>query len=259
MTDKCKCWLKGFLKGDGYIDQRHVEFYNSSESVLRETVNELKKMVAESRIKVDIYSENPTEEMVFRWKRLLNLPEENFTLRTNTSPWKSRTEKIRVRVSSKGLAEKLTIKPNHKKPYIRGLFDAEASVDIKGYVEFKQKNSAKGSQIVNEIAALLSSLNIMATNVRTKNDRNIKTDVYFYVKDLEKYRSYIGFVDEAKSKKLDTIIMAKKENKKPRPDDIKSLVSQNKTLWEIVSELKSPYHKVRQALKKNHLAIRQTR
>jgi hypothetical protein len=256
MINECNCWLKGLIQGDGYTDERHLEIFNSSESILRIVVISLKRLVPQSRIKIDIYSESPSKYMVLRWVKILKLPTENFTLRKNTSPWKSRTEKIRVRVSSKEFVRILSKKPKHLEAYLRGLFDAEASVDIKGYVEFKQLANEKGTYLVNKVFNILKTLGIEATEVKTKNDRNIKRDAYLYVKDLGKYQNKIGFVDEEKRSKLKIIISAKDRNNNPKVEDIRRLVSGNKGLWDIVKELKSPYHKVRQALKDNHLAVR---
>ena len=259
MTNECNCWLNGLIRGDGYTDERHLEIYNSSESILRNAIINLKRMIPQSRIKVDIYSEFPTEEMISKWLNILDLPRKNFTLRKNTSPWKSRTEKIRVRVSSKELVSKLSKEPFHQEAYLGGLFDAEASVDIKGYVEFKQLANQTGIKLVNNVSNMLKALGIDSTSVKTKNDRKIKTDVYLYVKDLENFKNKIGFVDELKKTKLENIIAIKTSNKTPKVEDIKKLLAENKSLWEILTELKSPYHKVRKTLIDNRLTIRQTR
>ena len=211
MTKECICWLKGLIKGDGYTDQRHVEIYNSSRSILTRSVSDLKRLIDTSRIKVDIYSEFPKNELLSKWARILEIPKENITLRKNTSQWKSRTEKIRVRVSSKETASLLSKKPRHLKEYLGGLFDAEASVDIKGYIEFKQKTNDKGLEIVNNVSDILKDLSINSTDVKTKNDRNIKRDSYLYVKDIESFQKKIGFVDSEKKHKLRELISIRKQ------------------------------------------------
>ena len=142
---------------------------------------------------------------------------------------------------------------------MRGLFDAEASVDVKGYIEFKQLADTKGIKLVNRVFNMLKALGIDSTSVKTKNDRNIKTDAYLYVKDLQGFQKKIGFVDDLKKTKLKNLIKIKTKNNTPKLEDIKKLLSEDKNLWEILIELESPYHKVRKTLKDNHLTIRQTR
>ena len=259
MIQECNCWLRGLIEGDGYTDERHIEIFNSSESILTKTINDLKRLIPIARIKVDIYSEFPNKNMILKWSNSLKLPNENFKLRKNTSPWKSRTEKIRIRISSKELVNRISTKPRHPELYVKGLFDAEASVDIKGYVEFKQLASDKGTLLVNNTFNILRNLGIDSTEVKTKNDRNIKRDVYFYVKDLKKFQNKIGFVDIGKKNKLMNLILIKEENSNPDAEQIKKLVNENNSMWDIMIELKSPYHKVRKVLKDDHLTVRQTR
>jgi len=95
--------------------------------------------------------------------------------------------------------------------------------------------------------------------VKIKNDRNIKLDAYLYVRDLIRYRKQIGFVDDGKKSKLNIIISAKNTNNKPKISDIKALLAEDTSLWYMINELKSPYHRIRQLLKDNNLAVRQTR
>jgi len=48
-------WLVGFVAGDGFIDERHVEIYNSSPSALLHIMRVLRILrVPKYRIKVDI-------------------------------------------------------------------------------------------------------------------------------------------------------------------------------------------------------------
>ena len=189
----------------------------------------------------------------------MGIPCGNFKVRKNTSPWKPRKEKIRIRISSKELVEALSNKPEHSEAYLRGLFDAEASVDIKGYIEFKQLANKTGLKLVNEVFDSLKKIGIDVTSVKIKNDRNIKLDAYLYVRDLIRYRKQIGFVDDGKKSKLNIIISAKNTNNKPKISDIKALLAEDTSLWYMINELKSPYHRIRQLLKDNNLAVRQTR
>ena len=236
-------WLKGLIEGDGYIDDRHVEVYNSSSTVLRETAKILKNLIATERIKVDIYTENPEEKLIGRWSRTLGIPQNNFRIRSVTSPWKARSEKIRVRVASKDLADKIR---GTKKgaSFIKGLFDAEGSVDIKGYIEFKQVERNK--KLVEEVHRFVEELGLKTTPVRIKQDK-LKKDAYFYVKDIRGYKQKIGFVDSDKTRKIE--ILLKVNNRNPS-----TITATGKTLWQIIEETKCPYHVVRR-----HLIARQTR
>lgn len=80
------CWVIGLLEGDGYIDDRHVEFYNSEKSILKELVISLLDTgIDESRIKVDVYSEKLDPKLKSKWIKILGLPKENFKQRKNKS------------------------------------------------------------------------------------------------------------------------------------------------------------------------------
>ena len=237
-------WFKGLVEGDGYSDDRHVEVYNSSPSILKTAVTTLKGLVEAERIKVDIYTENPDNEIINKWRKHLQLPLRNFKVREVTSPWKARTEKIRVRVASKDLADKIR-KTKKGKHYIRGLFDAEASVDIKGYIEFKQVESNK--KLVDEVHEFIEGFGLKTTPVRIKQNK-LKKDAYFYVKDIKGYKTKIGFEDSEKVRKLE--ILLKICNRKPK----KTIDTEGKNLWQIIEETKCPYHVVRR-----HLIARHTR
>lgn len=260
MNKTCVSWFSGLIEGDGYIDDRHVELYNSSESLLLRSINFLRDQeIPNKRIKVDIYSHNLNGDLISIWSRKMNLSKENFKMRKNTSPWKSRTEKIRLRLASKDFACKISKEinnPKNKKRYVVGLFDAEASVDIKGYIEFKQVDTDKGINTVQKVFQIIKQNNVRATDPRCKNDRNIKRDVYFYVKDIDRYSRLFGFFDVEKKRKLEIIKKAKKINNKPNLTQLKKLIADGRNLWEIIDELKSPYHRVRELIKRNHLAIR---
>ena len=245
------CLLKGLLIGDGHIDDRHLEIYNSSKSITRNAVLVLKDIgVPIERIKVDIYSDEPEMSMVTKWSSILELPILNFILRENTSPWKARTEKMRIRVGSKQLldllAQQKVIEDFHKQHYVKGLFDAEASVDVKGYIEFKQKATERGVKVVDEVYWILESFRIKTTKPSMKRDnRNNKTDVYLYVKDLEKYRKLIGFVDEVKADKLNKLIEILKTEHSVDQEKFEQLIKLKSPIWDMMYELRLPYHTIR--------------
>ena len=236
------------LEGDGFTSERHIELFNSSEDILKVAVVCLKKLdVSKDRIKVDIYTENPNKNLIKKWSSVLNLPIDSIKLRKNTSPWKGRTEKLRLRVHSKELSIKLQkLSKKNDLNYVKGLFDAEGSVDIKGYVEFKQKAHEKGISLVNKIHGILNSHGIETTTPKIKCDGKFKKDAYFYVKDLENFGRLIGFEDTIKQKKLKIIIDAKNSKEKLNQKHLEKI--KNKDIWEIVSETKCPYHTIRKAM-----------
>lgn len=248
----CVMWFSGLIHGDGYLDDRHIELYNSSEDILREAVNFLRKKVSENRIHVDIYTDSIDEKPINRWARILNIPKSNIKLKKNTSPWKSRKQKIRLRTGSKKLAleiKKCLRKPNKK--FLKGIFDAEASVDIKGYIEFKQLNNKNGRETVFDMYNLLMRYGIGATAPKTKRDNtNAKSDWYFYVKDLSRFKKLINFTDAEKRRKLDILLKIDK-NKKLQFFSPK----EGQSLWEIIEYTHMPYHKIR-ALTHSHLVTR---
>lgn len=191
-------WLAGLVLGDGYLDDRHVEVYNSSESILREVVVTLRVSgVSLERVKVDVYC---TDSRVLpSVASMLGLPLANVRLKRDLSPWKANLQKLRVRISSKALAGKISrrIRSGVNKSFVKGLFDAEASVDAKGYVEFKQVASQRGVTLVKRVHAFLVKNRIACTLPNTKKDAK-KTDCYFYVKDVG--ASYVPSVSLTRQK-----------------------------------------------------------
>jgi hypothetical protein len=278
-------WLCGIIVGDGYFDDRHVDIYNSSASVLRKVVKALKTFgLPERRLRVDIYGD-PNNQAVKtlekKWKKILKL--QNIKVIENNSPWKSNSEKLRIRIASKKLASFIRnafeqfkrLNNKQKKNFIQGLFDAEASVDFKGYVEFKQKDCKKGKRIIQMIYKEINSLGISTTQLRIKKDKE-KRNLYFCVKDLEKYNRVIGFSCEEKLGKLKRLIKIKKENRKVTENLLLEAIGrEKKTLEELILQLQAPYHRIRRILinlslegkidtqkignKNYYLATRQTR
>ena len=62
---------------------------------------------------------------------------------------------------------------------------------------------------------IIGKLGISTTEPKIKNDRNIKKDIYFYVRDLKKYQEEIGFIDIDKKLKLQKLIKIKEANTHP--------------------------------------------
>jgi len=258
-------WLLGMIIGDGYLDDRHVEIYNSSTVILAEVVKTIINILKfpKERTKVDIYSLYADRR---KWSRILKLPQENINLRKNSSPWNENTEKVRIRISSKEIANKIqeswknikTLDNENRIGFIRGIFDAEASVDINNRIEFKQVASDKGIKIVNIVYELLNDFGVECTSPKTKRDKK-KIDIYFYVKDLEKFAEKIGLVDVKKREKLASIINSSKSKKIPNDKEILDLLKVKPyTSFEIIKALKCPYHriqKVMRALIKNNIVM----
>lgn len=244
-------WLAGLVEGDGYLDDRHSEIYNSSTPILKEVVASLQKIgIPTERIKVDVYGTNPSS--ILKWSKELSLPEANFRLKKDLSPWKANVEKLRVRVASKKLATRIsgTLASNRLTPSIvRGLFDAEASVDIKGYVEFKQVASEEGKKLVERVYQYLMNNGISCTKPRTKLDKN-KMDSYFYVKDLKKLLSIISFIDIAKLEKARNLIRIKKEDKDVDESTLLELLKKPKSMQDLMMTLGCSYSKIQPLLNK---------
>jgi predicted Rossmann fold nucleotide-binding protein DprA/Smf involved in DNA uptake len=121
----------------------------------------------------------------------------------------------------------------------------------------------------------INSLGISTTQLRIKKDKE-KRNLYFCVKDLEKYNRLIGFSCEEKLKKLKQLIKIKKENRKVTENLLLEAIGQEKkTLEELILQLQAPYHRIRRTLinlslkgkidtqkignKNYYLATRQTR
>lgn len=250
-------WLVGITIGDGYLDDRHVEVYNSSKSILKEVVRTIKVDLKFpiDRTMVDIYSMTANKK---RWSEILDIPKEQIKLRPNSSPWNATTEKLRVRISSKEIATEFHEFYKHimhkskseKISFVKGLFDAEGSVDLKGKIEFKQVKDVKGVEVVRIVYKILSKLGIECTIPKEKHDKK-KDDFYFYVKDLERFKSLIGFVDIEKSQKLDLIIKTYKSDKVPSEKEILSIIRKRpSTMFELIQLLKSPHYRIQRKLKK---------
>ena len=252
MKRKHLYWLIGLIDGDGYINDRKIEVYNSSPPILKEAVHIFEELgIPREKIKVDIYSSRPKTISSIGWSRALGLPIGNFKKRLNTSPWVERKEKARLRVHSK----KLVLRLNSAKPsglgYVKGLFDAEASVDIKGYIEFKQKARPKGMKITRFLHKILSKKSMGCTSVRIKNDMGIKNDVYFYVKNLEKFAKEINFIDADKKRKLGILLKIRKRKISPMPSKLR--INDGESLWATMDRLDLPYHVLRRYSSKKRL------
>jgi predicted transcriptional regulator len=246
-------WLAGIVRGDGHIDDRHVEIYNSSPSILKKSVQTIQKLSTQPiRVKVDIYSMDAS--LISKWSKILELSKTCIKLRKNTSPWATSSEKLRIRVSSKKLAEKVglllkkELSKNEVRSFLRGLFDAEGSVDIKGYIEFKQVASNEGKALVMKVHNYLTALNISCTNPKMKKD-TLKEDFYFYVKDLEGYRRAINFDDEDKQEKLNFVIDVYKQRRKPSEKELLSILRKEPAkILDIMLKVACPYYNIRYVL-----------
>jgi len=252
MKRKYLYWLIGLIDGDGYVNDRKIEVYNSSLSILKEAVRIFKELgIPLEKIKADIYSSQPKSISPIQWSRALGLPLSSFKARLNTSPWVERKEKVRLRVHSKKLVSRLISTKPSGLGYVKGLFDAEASVDIKGYVEFKQKARPKGMKITKSLHKILSSKGMGCTPVRTKNDRGIKNDVYFYVKNLEKFAKEVNFTDTDKKRKLSILLKIRKHKTMVTPSELK--IANGQSLWEMMDKFHLPYHALRRYFPKKCL------
>ena len=250
MKRKYLYWLIGLIDGDGYINDRKIEIYNSSPSILKEAVHILKELgIPREKIKADIYSSRPKTISSIRWRRALGLPLSSFKTRLNTSPWVERKEKVRLRAHSKKLVLRLISAKPSGLGYAKGLFDAEASVDIKGYIEFKQKAMPKGMKITRFLHKILSNKGMRCTPVRIKNDMGIKNDVYFYVKNLEKFANEVNFIDTDKKRKLNILLKIRKRKMTVVPSKLR--ITRGQSLWEMMDRFNLPYHTLRRKFKKD--------
>lgn len=231
-------WLVGILAGDGHLDDRHVEVYNSSPEIVRESLKVLEKLVERRRIVIDVYTKSALSAPKFSRQFTVHV-------RRPTSPWNFNRPKIRIRVSSKELVkkikEKIESRPKSVRDYLRGFFDAEGSVDIKGRIEFKQKYSGVGKKNALKVFRMLKKLKIATTNLRVKADNlNNKKDIYFYVTDLEKFEKIIGFVDKRKLEKLKIIIKAKRNKNGPKT----KIPLQVADKWEVMKKHNITYRRL---------------
>lgn len=248
-------WLSGIISGDGYIDDRHIDIFNSSPSILSTVLKCIKQTFPNTNIRVEIYNERQSRNLINKWMKVLDT--KNVRIIPNTSPWKSNKERLRIRVASKEMASQINqiivnwknMSLEEKASFLKGLFDAEGSVDLKGYIEFKQANNKKGTKIFEIAVEITKEFGIEITKPNTKRDSN-KTNFYFCVKNLEKFSELIGFVDEEKNDRLNKIISILKTRKAITEKDIeKSLTDGRKTHEQIMLILNAPYYNVRTGLK----------
>ena len=222
------------------MDDRHVEIYNSSQEIIKMTLKVLEGLINKDRIKIEIFTKD--------CKVPFNFGNFHVRLRKPNSPWNFNKPKIKIRVSSKDLVKVLEREmkyPRDIEDYLKGLFDAEASVDINGRIEFKQKDSEKGRFITERAFQFFKILEIKCTNIKFKRDnRNNKTDIYFYVTDLEKYKRFVGFTDQEKIDKLNILISVRNNTEKLTLPKITRSMSK----WEVMKKYRIPYWKLRRAL-----------
>ena len=208
------------------------------------------------RVKVDVYSDS--NKVCVKWSNILELPLQNVKTKKNLSPWATNSERVRIRIASKEIVNLIKKKLRNKKKwpikdkrlFIKGLFDAEAHVDYKGYIEFKQKADYKKIKMVKDVFKELKTDQIECTKPKIKNDyKKQKQDIYFCVKDLERYYKLIGFIDRKKQKTLNLLIEISKLKKDlTEKEIINNLGKEPVTITYLMEELKCPYHKIRKML-----------
>ena len=244
-------WLAGLVVGDGYLSDRRVEIYNSSPSILKEVISILlENKVLPERIKIDVYGTD--KKTLPKFAELFGLPKQNFRLKKDLSPWKANKQKLRVRVALKPLAvklHKLIASGFDNYAFVKGLFDAEASVDAKGYIEFKQVASRKGSRVVKTVYRFLKNHGVDCTKPKTKKDAK-KNDVYFYVRDLKKFLRKIGFADENKKRLAEALVRIEEKDGQIDETSLMQLLKRPVSLFGIMSAFNCPYHRARKALLK---------
>ncbi|MDW8033888.1 MAG: hypothetical protein RMI79_02950 [Nitrososphaerota archaeon] len=245
------------ILGDGYYDDRHIDIYNSSLSVVNMSISVLNELGFSERIRINIYGEPGDNDLRQKWEKIFN---KNIKIIKNTSPWKHNLEKIRIRIASKELASFVKetfanfsiLARKEKLDVVRGLFDAEASVDLKGYIEFKQKNSEKGKRITEFAYTALMEEGIDATSPKLKHDKESE-QVYFYVKDIKKFMKIVGFYNGEKSEKANRILKIKENDLRITEKEIIKHLNKWKTLEELMYETNAKYHRIRiMLIKLNH-------
>ncbi len=210
------------------MDRKHIQIFTSSESIASKVVEILKNEVGSHKIFVDLITKTPNNS-INKWRSLLKL--DNIRLRKETSDWSYNKDKLRIRVHSVEFVKKLMgLDVNHIEKLmainlVKGLFDAESSVDMKGYIEFKVKMDSSGYKNIGVVKRHLDTLNIKSTKIRTRNDySHDKTYLYIFVKDINNYLRTIGFVDKEKNYKLRRLIEIRHGDKKPDKKEILSIV-----------------------------------
>ena len=125
--------------------------------------------------------------------------------------------------------------------YYRGKYDASFDeylrsmiIDVVNSIEEKSEHVQISSVFFREI------LNLEGNVGKTLTAMSELGVLQLY---LPEFRDLIGFVDETKKQKLNILIEVKKNYKKPVKKEIKK--PKHKSLWDVIFELKLPYHVIR--------------
>ncbi|MBU0898331.1 MAG: hypothetical protein KKB03_00965 [Nanoarchaeota archaeon] len=214
-------WLVGIILGDGRVSERYVRIYNNDRNIIQ--------------MCKDIFQYN------------LKIPKNKFKTRMlskNRNGYKRNAETIELGINSTVFAKEfknLTSKQlNNPKPYfMRGLFDAEGSVDLAGNIILWQRKDELGTTVSESIERFLKTYKIKYRIINNEDFYIFEIlGRYKHYQNLTKFSEIVGFSSKQKLKDLNLIINIFSKRTFVKNQEIIKFVSKNKevTLRDVIEK-----------------------
>lgn len=167
-------------------------------------------------------------------------------------------ETIEIGINSTELSSmiKKLIQDQLNKPtanFIKGLFDAEGSIDLAGNVTLWQRKNTQGTKVIKTIKKFLSENKIKNNLIKNKKFHILEIPGrYKNYKNMKKFEELIGFTSPSKQKDINLILNIFSKKTKTDENKILEFVFKNKqvTLREVIEEFKIPKINAYRALNK---------
>jgi len=206
MLTENQAWLVGIIAGDGSLSGRMVRIWNTEKYVIEKAKRIILNEFKQERIIVSVASNKKDNH----FKRRMDVIE----LRVNSVKLKEEIKNLLFEIKATSNLETIF-------SFLRGVFDAEGSVDFNGNIVLWQRKNKKGMEIIRTIKRGLETSGI---NFRVWNNKN-----FFIIsipgnrstqENLEKFRILIGFSHPKKDHDLTHLITILKSKKKPDKKEV---------------------------------------
>jgi len=182
-------WLAGVILGDGRVSDRYVRVYSNTPEITQKSKEIFKSDfgIQEDKIKTRI-------------------------LQKERSGYKRSKETIELCINSKEFAEKFKkliqqFVENPTASFVRGLFDAEGSVDLAGNITLWQRKNSQGNIVSKTVKNFLDSGTINYKTINNTDFHIIEIQGrYKNLKNLIRFSEILGFSICHKQRDLETIL-----------------------------------------------------
>ncbi len=228
-------WLLGIIAGDGDVSDRYVRVYNNDRLIIRNCEEIFQEGFGINRTKFKI--------------RLLA---------KNRKGYKRNVETVELGINSTTFANcfKNLIRDQLDNPttgFMRGLFDAEGSVDLAGNIVLWQRKDKKGTLVSKAIKRFLEDGKIKFRLIKNQDFYIFEIlGRYKYYQNLVKFSETIGFVSPRKIKDLSLILETFSRKTFISGQQFLNFISDNQkvTLRQVIENFKVPKSNAYSALNK---------